>query len=137
LGANQPGNFLAAVGFSTPNDLRLYDVTIQTNDPILLDWEFFTPNNAGFAVGNAAFGKDRIYALSANNGVLAMKLNWPQVTTKQSGSTLTLAWPGMYKLQTATNVAGPYENVSGQPVSGGYQIDTTLLPRSFYRITYP
>jgi hypothetical protein len=137
LGANKAGNLFAGIGIATPNDLRLFDITELGNDPLPLDWDFFTPNNAGFAVGNAAFGNNRLYALNANNGVLAMTLNWPQLNANRNGTDLILNWVGLYRLQSATEVAGPYGNVFSLPAAGPYTTNLLSQPKLFFRLAYP
>src|SRR5262249_35024150 len=108
IGANQAGNLLAAVAIETPNDLRFYDVSDLSADPLLLDWDFFTPNRVGQPVGSIAFGNNRLYAINANNGILALQLAWPPLNSSRSGDDLILNWLGKYTLQSATSVLGPY-----------------------------
>jgi hypothetical protein len=45
---------------------------------------------------------------------------------------LTLEWMPPYRLQTATDVAGPYEDVVG--ASSPYSIPLTDEPRRFFRL---
>jgi hypothetical protein len=137
LGLNTAGNLLGVIGFETPNTLRLYDISSYPTQPLLLDWAFFTPNVAGFAVGNVAFGHgNRVYALSANNGILALQINWPVINAQKGGpDELIMNWVGKYKLQSATNVAGPYSEISGPVTSGPYTNSTG--PIQFFRLAFP
>ena len=62
----------------------------------------------------------------------------PLVFSKQ-GNKLVLSWLPGYLLQTATNVSGPYVNVSGRSFSSyatpPYTNDMTLDPQRFFRLT--
>jgi Immunoglobulin domain len=113
IAVNPAENLLAGIAIETPNDLRLYDITDLNNDPFLLDWAFFTPNVAGQATGEIAFGHNRVYALNSNNGILALNIAWPSVSLNPNGSNVTITWIGKYTLQSATSVTGPYTDVVG------------------------
>lgn len=134
VAANQAGNLLAGIAIETPNDLRLYDISTLANDPLLLDWEFFTPNNAGQATGAAAFGNNRLYALNSNNGLLAAQIGWPQIQGNLLGTDLVMQWIGTYKLQSATDVAGPYTDIVG--ATSPYT-NSVLSGQKFFRLKYP
>jgi hypothetical protein len=131
---NQAGNLLAAIAIETPNDLRLYDISTLANDPLLLDWEFFTPNNAGQPTGAAAFGNNRLYALNSNNGILASQIGWPQIQGNLIGTDFVMKWIGTYTLQSATDVAGPYSSVGG--ATSPYT-NSVLSGQKFFRLKYP
>lgn len=137
VAVNPAGNFLAATAIEAPNDLRLYDITDPTAGPTLLDWEFFTPNNAGQATGAIAFanrnGKTRVYALNSNNGIVAATINWPPISITPSGSSVILTWPGAYVLQSAAGVSGPYNDVIG--AHSGYTTSASTM--QFYRLRSP
>ncbi len=131
---NQAGNLLAGIAIETPNDVRLYDISTLANDPLLLDWEFFTPNNTGQPTGAAAFGNNRLYALNSNNGVVAAQIGWPQIDGTLIGTDLVMKWIGTYTLQSATDVIGPYSNVSG--ATSPYT-NSVLSGQKFFRLKYP
>jgi hypothetical protein len=133
IGVNDAGNLLAGIAIETPNNLRLYDVSTLTTDPLLLDWEFFTPNAAGQATGNADFGNNRLYALNSNNGLLAMQLGWPQLNIAQAGSDVVLNWIGTYTLQASGLVGGPYTNVPA--ATSPYT--TGIGSQLFFRLKFP
>jgi hypothetical protein len=133
IGANQAGNLLAAVAIETPNDLRLYDISDLSTDPLLLDWDFFYANRVGQPVGSVAFGNNRVYALNANNGILALQLAWPPLNFSRSGDNLILNWIGNYTLQSADFVTGPYLNVTG--ATSPYTVSSG--PTKFFRLKFP
>ncbi len=56
----------------------------------------------------------------------------PLVSYSKQGNNLVLIWPAGWTLQTATNVSGPYVNVSG--ANSPYTNDTTADPQRFFRI---
>ena len=90
IGANQAGNLLAGIAIETPNDIRLYDISNLAVDPVLIDWDFFYANRVGQPVGSVVFGNNRIYALNANNGILALQLAWPPLNFVRNGDELIL-----------------------------------------------
>jgi hypothetical protein len=136
LGMNRAGNILGGIGIETPNALRLYDISSYPAQPLLLDWEFFTPNVVGFAVGNIAIANGRVYALNANNGILALNLNWPTIDFhKNANEELIMNWVGNYKLQSANDVTGTYTNLPGPVTSGPYT--NAAGPTKFFRLTFP
>lgn len=72
-----PGlNLLGAVAFETPDNLRLYDVSDLALGPVLRDQKLFGVDNANInATGGSAFGAGKLFALSSNNGLIALSLN--------------------------------------------------------------
>jgi hypothetical protein len=54
------------------------------------------------------------------------------VTYSTHGNNLVLTWPTGWTLQSATNVAGPYSNISG--ATSPYTNDMTLDPQRFFRL---
>lgn len=113
---------------------RFYDVSSYAADPILVDWAFFTPRNTGFGAGNLIITPNRIYAIEDNNGILALKVNWPKITFSASGSDLIMDWVGTYTLESATTVDGTFAPVPG-PVTEGPYINSTG-PTKFFRLKY-
>jgi hypothetical protein len=61
------------------------------------------------------------------NGILQ-----PSIAFSKQGNNLVLNWPAGWLLQTATNVPGPYVDVSG--ASSPYTNDVTLDPQRFFRL---
>jgi hypothetical protein len=133
IGANQAGNLLAGIAIETPNDIRLYDISNLAVDPVLIDWDFFYANRVGQPVGSVVFGNNRIYALNANNGILALQLAWPPLNFARNGDDLILSWSGNYTLQSADVVTGPYQNVVG--ATSPYTVSSG--PTKFFRLRFP
>jgi hypothetical protein len=56
----------------------------------------------------------------------------PSVVFSQQGNNLVLTWPAGWTLQLATNVPGPYSDVTN--ATSPYTNDTTAQPRRFFRL---
>ena len=54
-------------------------------------------------------------------------LSWPN-----NGTNLVTSWPGNFILQNATNVIGPYFDVSN--ATSPYSLDVNQFPRQFFRL---
>ena len=134
IGVNKAGCFLMANEVAPVDAARFYDVSSYAADPILVDWAFFTPRNTGFGAGNLIITPNRIYAIEDNNGILALKVNWPKITFSASGSDLIMDWVGTYTLESATTVDGTFAPVPG-PVTEGPYINSTG-PTKFFRLKY-
>ncbi|MEO6036264.1 MAG: immunoglobulin domain-containing protein [Verrucomicrobiota bacterium] len=134
LGVDATNNLLAGISIETPNNLRLYGITNLNSDPVLLDYEFFTPNIAGQATGDLDFGNQRLYALNSNNGILAMSLApAPVINFSRAGNILTLTWTGSARLLSAPDVTGPFNEVAR--ASSPYSVDMTSNDMTFYRLS--
>jgi len=106
-------DLLAGVAVENPDNLRLYDLLDLAAGPSLLDQDFFPANNANVQVnGAAAFdvAGGRLFALDVNNGLLAMKYG-PRLKRSGTGNAQTFSWTGPGALQTASTVAGTYNDV--------------------------
>lgn len=116
LAVDPLNGFVANIGTAdTPSNLRLVDVTSDPNAVVLLDQEFFgVDNDNGNGTGAVAFdvAGGRLFALDSNNGIIALKYA-PRLFHTWNGSSLVLTWTGPGALQSAANVAGPYNDVSG------------------------
>jgi hypothetical protein len=100
IGTDPALGLLAGVSIDTPDNLRLYDVGDLMGGPINVDTEFFPTDNAnGNNAGAVDFGPNRVFALDANNGILAMTLAFrPRLRMSVSGDTATFTWSGTYSL---------------------------------------
>jgi hypothetical protein len=77
IGVSTPLNLLAGINVdATGNNLRLYDLTPTNGTPVLITSTNFASDNDNTGTGTGAvdFGPDRVYALGANNGLLALQL---------------------------------------------------------------
>jgi hypothetical protein len=59
-------------------------------------------------------------------------LTGPPMTFSRQGNNFVVSWPSGWILQSATNVAGPYSDVSG--ATSPYQYNTTQSPQQFFRL---
>jgi hypothetical protein len=58
----------------------------------------------------------------------------PSLAYSQQGNNLVLTWPAGWILQSATNVLGPYSDVSG--ATSPYTVDTTTGQHEFFRLRW-
>lgn len=56
----------------------------------------------------------------------------PSVAFSRQGNNLVLTWPSGWFLQSATNLLGPYSDVSG--ATSPYTVNTTAAPQQFFRL---
>ena len=127
----------AGVTLETPDNLRLYDFSNPTISPVILDQENFLSDNDNLnGTGSVDFGRDRVYALDSNNGILAMKISLappppPSISVSRSGTSVVLTFAGG-TLQSATTVSGAFTDVNGavSPLT----VDTTATPQKFWRV---
>jgi hypothetical protein len=82
LGVDTVNNILALVDlYDTPNDLQLSQLTGTSDSPVLFDQTFFATANAnGNDNAAVAIKYPRAYALSVNNGVVAVTYGIPAST---------------------------------------------------------
>jgi uncharacterized lipoprotein YddW (UPF0748 family) len=77
LGVNTDLNLLGGINVgATGNNFRLYDLTTTNGTPVFItSTNFATDNdNTGTGTGAVDFGGDRVYALGANNGIIALQI---------------------------------------------------------------
>ncbi len=153
IGMSVPLNLLGGVHVGvTGNNLRLYDLTTTNGTPVALATNVFASDNENTQTGTGAvdFSDARVYALGANNGLLALEIQCAvpvqpahfETITELSDGRIRLLWTGAaggsYTLQAATNVNFSSWSALG-PVSGSngwfnyVDDDSTNLPRRFYR----
>lgn len=122
LGVNNVGGYVGIIGHNElPMNLAFYNLndTAQLTTANVADRELFgTGTNSianGNGTGNVAFDtkRARAFALSSNNGILAVQINpaTGAITAVPAGGTVTWVGPGI--LQSATIVNGPYADVVG------------------------
>jgi hypothetical protein len=58
----------------------------------------------------------------------------PTLDFRNNGADLVLNWPGNFILQSATNVAGPYFDVTN--ATSPYSFDTSQFPLQFFRLRH-
>jgi len=119
IGVDTAGDLLAGVSLQTPDNVRLFDIATLTSPPVSLDTDFFpTDNPNGNGTGAVAFGNNMLFVLDSNNGLLALDIhervvNLGPLSVSLNGNNVVLSWPGAGTLQSSTNVASGYGDVSG------------------------
>lgn len=122
LGVNNVGGYVGIIGHNElPMNLAFYNLndTAQLTTANISDRELFgTGTNSianGNGTGNVAFDtqRARAFALSSNNGILAVQVSkaTAAIAAVPAGGTVTWTGPGI--LQSATIVNGPYADVVG------------------------
>lgn len=56
----------------------------------------------------------------------------PSLSFQRNGANLVVSWQGTFTLQSATNVAGPYSDVTNAP--NPYSVDVKQFPMQFFRL---
>ncbi len=122
LGVNNVGGYIGIIGHNElPMNLALYDInkTANLTTAGVSDRELFglgtnsVPNGNGTGAVGFDTKRARAFALSSNNGILAVQINpaTGAITAVPAGGTVTWVGPGI--LQSATIVNGPYADVVG------------------------
>ena len=97
IGLSPSLNLMAGINVgATNNHLRLYDLTSTNGTPVLLaSANFATDNdNTGTGTGAVDFSAGRVYALGANNGLLALEIQCavppapPAITSQPQNQTV-------------------------------------------------
>ena len=137
LGVDVVNPLLAGVFVEAPDNLRLYDIGGLPSAPVNVDTEFFSTDNANANnAAQVAFGPNVVYALDANNGLVALTLNpallRPRLNFSRAGNILTLTWSGSVVLQSSATVDGTYADVMG--ASSPQMIDVSASVKMFYRL---
>jgi hypothetical protein len=142
LGVDSVNDLLAGVvpdtGAGTrpvPNHIDLYDVHDVVNglaaEPNLIDQDFLPTSTVNAnGVGSVTFdvGSGRLFALNANNGLLALSV---VARLFPHGTRPALTWTGPSALQSSTNVVGPYSDIGG--ATSPYT-NLTSRAASFFRL---
>jgi hypothetical protein len=117
IGYDTQNQLMAGLDYNeTPDNVQLFDAINSATDPVLIDQDFFAADNQNLN-GTGAIDFDvkggRIFALDSNNGIVALKYAG-RLTLQQTTGGQVLSWPvAAAVLQSSTNVAGPYANVTG------------------------
>ncbi len=138
-------NLMAGLSFSpisgTADAVALYDISNLANPILLGRYNFPVVHQSnGNSFGRVIISGDRIYAINANNGVLAVAMV-PTLDITPSGGNVTLTWPTNavgYTLQATPSLTAPitWTNVGIGSVSGTLNTLTQSASdaASFYRL---
>jgi hypothetical protein len=153
LGANAAQNLLAVLTFETPDDVRLYDVSNPSADPVLLDQKLFPVKNPNAVnglpgAGAVIFAGNQLFVLDSNNGIQAFQVNtnqslatFPLTIQAQPGGGVLLTWQSVsghnYQVQYKNNLTDAgWTNLGSQITASSTSTSTTDTPGTtrFYRI---
>lgn len=146
IGYSASLNMLAGIHVNSPNHLRIYDLSPSNGVPALLGTTNFATDNSNThtAAGAVRFGGDVVYALDANNGLMAVRIvmpSWPlkfDEIVAQAGQPLLLrgtGTPGNYLIEGTSDMA-TWTPVTNVVISAGGVLqfqDGMTQPRRFYR----
>ena len=110
--------------------------------PMTCQWQFNGRAISGaqatnFTIANVQPGNIGNYAAVFNNygdsatSAPALLMVRPLLAIGQNE---VLSWNGAYTLQNATNILGPYVNLTG--IASPYTNPVTTLPKQFFRLIY-
>ena len=112
IGYNSNLNMLTGVHVNSPNHLRVYDLTPTNGVPLLIGTTNFATDNSNTHTGTGAvrFGGNVIYALDANNGLMAVRVLVPSSVAQVTQASLQ---------------AGPQFTIRGTGATGNYVVEST------------
>ncbi|MBA4147903.1 MAG: hypothetical protein H0X66_07280 [Verrucomicrobia bacterium] len=146
IGINPGLKLLAGIHVFSPNHLRVYDLSPTNGVPVLIGSTSFPSDNPNThtAGGSVEFGTNTVYALDANNGLMAVRIVPPPLTFEsisvQTGGQILLegrGWPGNYLLEISSSLNdwSALENTAiGTNGIFEYLHTPTNSLRSFYRV---
>ncbi|HWD92632.1 MAG TPA: immunoglobulin domain-containing protein [Verrucomicrobiae bacterium] len=144
-----------SVASGLPDNVRLYDISNFTNNPVLADQEINTTTNQstflnGAGTGATAFGGGYVFALDSNNGIRAFLINTNTASLpfsitgiiRQPDSTVILTWESIsghtYQVQsTADLTSGSWAPLGSSILATGSETSTTNTvsdPVQFFRV---
>ena len=145
-------NMIAGINVSSPNHLRVYDLSPTNGVPYLIGTTNFATDNSNThtAAGAVRFGGDTIYALDANNGLMAVRVLTPtsplRITQveRQLGQSFVLRGKGSTGSYVVEATATPFTGWSavtnlavGINGTWEYQEPMTNGMQRFFRVRKP
>ncbi|MDB6028276.1 MAG: Lysozyme [Verrucomicrobiales bacterium] len=149
IGFSPALNMFAGINISSPNHLRIYDVSPTNGVPFLIGTTNFATDNSNThtATGAVRFGGDVVYALDANNGLMAVRIYLPNPPlrftemSRESGQPFILRGTGTVGNYAVEATSTPFTdwttvtNVAiGMNGSFEYQENLTNAVQRFYRV---
>ncbi|MCX8108076.1 MAG: hypothetical protein N3G20_04660, partial [Verrucomicrobiae bacterium] len=149
IGWDNTNNFLAALAFENPDNVRLYDMNDIAN-PVLIDQEFCAADNPNLnGTGQIDFGGGMLFVLNSNNGITAYTVKKPTPKTPATLTEVKIVGPNiefvvtgeagaLYRLESSSNlrdwirvpdmvVTGPSAKVSIPMTANGQQFFRAVL----------
>ncbi len=113
IGFSSSLNILAGIHVNSPNHLRVYDLSSPSYTPMLIGTNRFLTDNNNTHTGTGAvrFGDDVIYALNANNGLMAVRILMPNEPLRFHEMSI-----------------GPQLILRGKGKTGNYVVEATSSP---------
>jgi hypothetical protein len=107
-----------------PDNVRLYDISTFTNNPVLADQEILTTTNQssflnGVGTGATAFGGGYLFALDSNNGIKAFLINTNTVSLPFNITSIVLGQDSSLILTWQSVSGHTYQVVSSTDLSSG------------------
>ncbi len=150
IGFSTKLNMLAGVHVNSVNHLRVYDFSPTNGVPMLIGTTNFASDNSNTHTGTGAvrFGDDVIYALDANNGLMAVRVVLPTSPLQfndlslVSGQQLILRGKGTVGNYGVEATSTPFTNWTpvgnvAIGINGTFEFTDTFptnSPRRFYRV---
>lgn len=149
IGYNPSLNLLAGVHINSPNHLRVYDLSPTNGIPTLIGATNFATDNSNThtGTGSVRFGDNVIYALDANNGLIAVRVLLPTVPLRfdelaiQTGNQFTIRGTGAVGNYVVEATSSPFTdwlpvaNVAiGLSGTFEYSEPITDAPTRIYRV---
>jgi hypothetical protein len=138
-------SLMAGINFNGSNDIGdsvdLYEM-VQPAAPLLVaQYRFPTNHQAnGNFIGQVVFAGSRVWALNANNGLMAFTIAAPSLAINQAGPDVVVSWttnvPGLQLQSTPTLSPAAWADVTNTVtlVGGRYTITDTVSVSRFYRL---
>lgn len=147
IGYSSSLNMLAGIHVFSPNHLRIYDLTPTNGIPLLIGTTNFPTDNSNThtGTGTVRFGGDTVYALDANNGLMAVRVTLPPGPLRfnelsMQGGQLILRGTGTtgnHVVETSASLTNwaPLANFAiGVNGTFEYREPLTNAPQRFYRV---
>ncbi len=140
IGVDLADRLLSAVQTSngtSPHNLIVYDISAPTAPALIGTLAFPGPFTANVnLVGASDIGGGRIFAVDTANGILAVRVVVSQapgpIRAGLSGANVVLTWPGSALLQSSTNLANGFGDISN--ATSPYTNSITSAPQRFFRL---
>lgn len=128
IGVSTALNLLGGINVGTTgNNFRLYDLTPTNGTPVILASTNFASDNdnTGSGTGSVDFSGDRVYALGANNGLMAMQILAP---TPPVTAPVITTQPQNQIVSVGQNVSFSVTATGTEPLTYQWRLDGANLP---------
>jgi len=127
---------------TVPDPLRLYEISDLNLPMLLAEYEFPTNHwNNGYMIGKIIWAEDKVFAISANNGLAAFSIlpYRPTLNISPSGADVILSWPTNavgFTVESTTDVSSSTWTSEGAGTVQGedYVLTNQVGGMKFYRL---